>query len=219
MGAGLVLAAMGVMAVTGCGSEQNPQAATSAASAASAAGSSSPAASDAALEDRATAMLLPEGSLGDGWRLSDPPQPGFRMTICGVDIEPEQPRGVALRRFAQSGLGPFVVQYVEVHRDGLADEVVSALREALPGCTRFSSTGEAADSPEESFVVDEVRTEDVPEDTVVVRMTSQGEHQVTQDIAFVARGEFLVGLVSFVGGRPPDPGVIETALAHVPAAS
>lgn len=133
-------------------------------------------------------MLLPEGSLGEGWRLSDPPQPGFRLTVCGVDIEPEKPLGVALRRFAKTGIGPFVVQHVEAHREGLADDVVTKVRAALPSCTSFSSGGESPQSPEETFIIDDVDFGEVPDDAVIWRMTSQGERKVTQDVALVARG-------------------------------
>jgi hypothetical protein len=137
--------------------------------------------------------------------------------VCGVDIEPEQPLGSARQRFTTSGVGPFVAQYVQAHRDGLGDEVVRALKAALPTCTTFETRGESPTSPVTRFAIDKVAFAEVPDNVVVWRMTSQGEQPVTQDVALVADGEFLIGVVSYVAGSPPDPAVISAAVAGIPA--
>lgn len=168
------------------------------------------------LEARAKSHFIPAETLGSGWRRSQPPQPGFGLTVCGVDIEPEEARGSARQRFAQSAVGPFLAQHVQAHRDGLAAEVVGRLRTALPGCSSFETRGELANGPVTSFVIDEVDFGSMPTDAVVWRMTSQGERKVTQDIALVADGEFLIGFVSYGAGDPPDPSIITKAVKGLP---
>ena len=219
---------LGVMMTTACGDEPGGQSASGAPGAAGASGApggtTAPSAGgtqtdptgDAGLEARAKSRFLPEDALGSSWRLSQPPQPGFGLTVCGVDIEPEEPRGSARRRFAQSPVGPFLSQYVQAHRDGLAEEVVARLKEALPTCTTFETRGESATSPVSRFTIDEASFAAVPDNAVVWRMTSQGARKVTQDIALVADGEFLIGLVSVAAGDPPDPAVVTRAVAALP---
>ena len=145
-----------------------------------------------------------------------PPPAGFGITVCGVDIEPEQPAGSARQRFARSGVGPFVAQYVQAHRDGLAAEVVTALKAALPTCTTFETRGEAPTRPVTRFAIEQVSFADVPANAVGWRMTSQGDRPVTQDVALLADGEFLIGVVSYRAGDAPDPETITAAVAAVP---
>lgn len=217
---------LGVMMTTACGDEPGGRGASGAPGASGAtAEKSAPSAAggtptdpsgDAGLEARAKSRFLPEAALGSPWRLSQPPQPGFGLTVCGVDIEPEEPRGSARRRFAQSPVGPFLSQYVQAHRDGLAEEVVARLKGALPTCTTFETRGESATSPVSTFTIDEASFATVPDNAVVWRMTSQGTRKVTQDIALVADGEFLIGLVSVAAGDAPDPAVVTRAVAALP---
>lgn len=213
--AGTLAITLGVMAMSACGDEQKPE--SSSTSSPSARSSESQPAADAELEARAKSHFIPEDAFADPWRLSQPPQPGFGLTVCGVDIEPEEALGSARRRFAQSPVGPFLSQYVQAHRDGLAAEVVTKLKAALPGCTTFETKGESPNSPVSRFVIDKHDFGTVPDNAVVWRMTSQGEREVTQDIALVADGEFLIGLVSVRAGTPPDPSVITTAIEQLPA--
>lgn len=217
--AGIVLALMGALLMGGCGDEEiGPSASPAASSPGEGTASASPTASggDAELEARAKSHFIPLSALGEGWRESQPPPPGFGLTVCGVDIEPEEPRGSARQRFTKSAVGPFVAQYVQAHREGLADEVVRALQAALPTCTTFETRGESPTSPVTRFDIEPVDFGSVPGDAVVWRMTSQGEQPVTQDVALVADGEFLVGVVSYVAGGPPDPAVISAAVAAIP---
>ena len=201
--------------MTACGDETAPGAAPGSAPTTSSATPSGSPSGSADLEARAKSRFVPLELMGEGWRRSQPPQAGFGLTVCGVDIEPEEPRGAARQRFARSAVGPFLAQHVQVHRDGLATEVVDALRTALATCTTFETRGELASGPVTTFTVDEADFGQVPADTVVWRMTSQGERRVTQDVALVADGEFLVGLVSYGAGDPPDPAVISGAVTAV----
>lgn len=213
--AAAVVALLGVMSMAACGDEQSPKS-PPAAPPVSATGSATAAADDQALEARAKSRFLPDDAFAKPWRLSQPPQPGFRLTVCGVDIEPEEPRGSARRRFAQSSVGPFLSQYVQAHRDGLADEVVTKLKAALPSCTTFETKGESPSSPVSKFTIDKANFAPVPDNAVVWRMTSQGEHKITQDLALVADGEFLIGFVSIAAGNPPDATVITQAIDKLP---
>ena len=213
------LAVAGVLLMTACGDDVVT---TSQSSVTGATGSGTASATpgtpggDADLEARAKAHFIPLAALGEGWRESQPPPAGFGITVCGVDIEPEQPAGSARQRFARSGVGPFVAQYVQAHRQGLAAAVVTALQAALPTCTSFETRGESPTSPVTRFTIEKVAFADVPDDAVVWRMTSQGERPVTQDVALVADGEFLIGVVSYRAGDAPDPATITTAVAAVP---
>ena len=130
-GTRLVLAALavaGVLLMTACGDDVVT---TSQSSVTGATGSGTASATpgtpggDADLEARAKAHFIPLAALGEGWRESQPPPAGFGITVCGVDIEPEQPAGSARQRFARSGVGPFVAQNVQAHRQGLAAEEVA----------------------------------------------------------------------------------------------
>ncbi|MFW5473254.1 hypothetical protein ACOCJ5_08100 [Knoellia sp. CPCC 206450] len=219
---GAAILTAGVMTMTACGDETAPGSARGAAptttSTAPTTGTASPSGSPSGstdLEARAKSRFVPLETMGEGWRRSQPPQAGFGLTVCGVDIEPEEPRGAARQRFARSAVGPFLAQHVQVHRDGLATEVVDALRTALATCTTFETRGELASGPVTTFTVDEADFGQVPGDTVVWRMTSQGPRKVTQDVALVADGEFLVGLVSYGAGDAPDPAVISGAVTAV----
>ena len=147
---GTTLAVAGMLLMTACGDDvvSTPQSSvTGAPGSGTASATPSTPGGDAALEARAKAHFIPLTALGEGWRESQPPPPGFGLTVCGVDIEPEQPAGSARQRFARSGVGPFVAQYVQAHRDGLAAEVVTALKAALPTCTTFETRGESPTSP------------------------------------------------------------------------
>lgn len=216
---GATLAVAGVLLLTACGDDvvSTPQSSvTGAPGSGTASITPSTPGGDAALEARAKAHFIPLAALGEGWRESQPPPAGFGLTVCGVDIEPEQPAGSARQRFAKSGVGPFVAQYVQAHREGLAAEVVTALKAALPTCTTFETRGESPTSPVTRFTIDKVPFADVSENAVVWRMTSQGERPVTQDVALLADGEFLIGVVSYRAGDAPDPATITTAVAAVP---
>lgn len=215
--ASIVLVLMGALFMGGCGDEESGSPADSSQGTNAASASPTASGSDAELEARAESRLIPLTALGEGWRESQAPQPGFGLTVCGVDIEPEEPRGSARQRFTRSAVGPFVAQYVQAHRDGLADEVVRALQAALPTCTTFETRGESASSPVTRFDIEPVDFGSVPANAVAWRMTSQGEAPITQDVALVADGEFLVGVVSYVAGNPPDPAVISTAVSAIPA--
>jgi len=217
--AGIVLALTGALFMGGCGDDRTGSPVSPAASAQGTGTASAPptaSGSDAELEARATSRFIPLTALGEGWRESQPPPPGFGLTVCGVDIEPEEPLGSARQRFTKSAVGPFVAQYVQAHREGLADEVVRALQAALPTCTTFETRGESPTSPVTRFDIEPVDVGSVPGDTVVWRMTSQGEQPITQDVALVADGEFLIGVVSYVAGGPPDPAVVSSAVAAIP---
>ncbi len=218
--AGIVLALTGALFMGGCGDDENgSQVSPAASSQGTDTASASPDASgsDAELEARAKSRFIPLTALGEGWRESQPPQPGFGLTVCGVDIEPEQPLGSARQRFTKSAVGPFVAQYVQAHREGLADEVVMALQAALPTCTTFETRGESPTSPVTRFDIETVDVGSVPGDAVIWRMTSQGDQPVTQDVALVADGDVLIGVVSYEAGGPPDPAVVSAAVAAIPA--
>ncbi|MDO5699787.1 MAG: hypothetical protein Q4G51_17625 [Dermatophilus congolensis] len=86
-------------------------------------------------------LLLSDNFLPAAWTSTTPRDSGgFRMTICGVDIEPREPIDGAAKRWQQTPTGPFLEQHVRVYGDSTARDVLAALKEAMPGCREYTAT-------------------------------------------------------------------------------
>lgn len=167
-----------------------------------------------AADARAKELLIDAADLPSGWRDSSPPGAGFRMTVCGVDLEPAEPVGRAKARWAVSPVGPFLYEYVRVHSDAeVPARVVSELTAALPTCREFTTRGESPTSPEATFSLDALKVEALPRDSVAWRMVPKTGSPVIQDVVLVARAETLVALLSASLNGPPDPAVLAAALS------
>lgn len=89
----------------------------------------------------AKALVLAEKALPAGWQDSTPRDTGgYRMTVCGVDLEPNAPLDGAQKRWQYSASGPFLEQHVRVYTGDTAAAVVARLQKAIPGCTTYTST-------------------------------------------------------------------------------
>lgn len=86
-------------------------------------------------------LILGAKAVPAGWQDSTPRETGgYRMTICGVDLEPNAPLDGAQARWQYSPSGPFLEQHVRVYSGGTARAVVGALAAAIPRCTQYTST-------------------------------------------------------------------------------
>lgn len=154
---------------------------------------------------RITAKDLP-----DGWRDSQPRRAGYRLTICGVDLEPQPPTGTDELRFAQSAVGPFLEQYVRTYDSDRVTPVIEALRAALPTCTRFAA-GAGGETARVEFTVEPLDVAGLAPDDVAWRQTSVAERPITADYLITRRGTSAVVLVSYAISGPPPSGVLDAA--------
>ncbi len=83
-------------------------------------------------------LVLPTSALPAGWADAEPRETGgYRMTVCGVDLEPASPLDAAQRRWQRAASGPFLEQHVRVYSGHTARDVVARLRAALPACSSY----------------------------------------------------------------------------------
>jgi hypothetical protein len=198
--AGRAVCVVGLLSLlTACGQAAAPQDA----------GTSEPAA-------RPADHLIDSGVLPQGWRDSNSQGVDYRVTVCGVDLEPEPPAFATSARFSQGPVGPFLEQHVRVYRRDVVSGVIGQLEKALPGCSRYTARGTSADSPTATFTVEPLRVEGAPAQSVSWRQTSQGELPITSDLVLVRRGDTGVLLMSYAIRKAPDPAVLEAALAALP---
>ncbi len=160
--------------------------------------------------------LIDTGVLPQGWRDSNSQGVDYRVTVCGVDLEPEPPAFATSVRFSQGPVGPFLEQHVRVYRQDVVSGVLARLEKALPGCSAYTAKGTAADSPTATFTVEPLTVKGAPEQSVAWRQTSRGELPITSDLVLVQRGESAVLLMSYAIRKAPDPTVLEAAVAALP---
>lgn len=167
---------------------------------------------------RTSDLLITEDALPPGWQDSNSQGIDYRTTVCGVDIEPDDPVRATSIRFSQGPVGPFLEQHVRIYDDDVAARVVDRLRAALPGCEEYSTTGTSPDSPTATFAVAPLTVPGAPADSVAWRQTSQGDVEITADVLLIRRGVAAVLLMSYALRSTPDPKVLEQAAAAVPEA-
>lgn len=85
-------------------------------------------------------LVLGAGAVTAGWTDSTPRETGgYRMTICGVDLEPSAPIDGAQKRWQNSPNGPFLEQHVRVYADKTAANVMAGLSRAIPSCPGYTA--------------------------------------------------------------------------------
>lgn len=160
--------------------------------------------------------LIDSGVLPKGWRDSNSQGVDYRVTVCGVDLEPEPPAFATSARFSEGPVGPFLEQHVRVYRQDVVSGVIAKLKKALPGCSGYTAKGTSADSPTAKFTVEPLTVKGAPAQSVAWRQTSQGELPITSDLVLVQRGDSGVLLMSYAIRKAPDPTVLEAAVAALP---
>lgn len=92
-------------------------------------------------------LVLGAGAVPAGWSDSTPRETGgYRMTICGVDLEPSAPIDGAQKRWQNSPNGPFLEQHVRVYADRTAANVMAGLSRAIPTCRGYTAVDAAGGS-------------------------------------------------------------------------
>lgn len=160
--------------------------------------------------------LIGTTALPKGWRDSNSQGVDYRVTVCGVDLEPEPPAFATSVRFSEGPVGPFLEQHVRVYRSDVASGVIAGLRKALPGCTSYQARGSAAGSPTATYRVAPLTVKGAPAESVAWRQTTTGELPITSDLVLVRRGDTAVLLMSYALRKTPDPAVLEAAVAALP---
>lgn len=161
------------------------------------------------------AYYIKAADLPGEWRDSNPPDPGFRQEVCGVDIEPTRPTSTGAIRVSQGGLGPFVNQHVRLYDDeAVSATVVAELADALPTCTEYTTTGSGEDSPAVRFTVEPLSGAELPTGAVGWRQQGQGDDGpgVISDVVLLARDRAMVALVSYEVRGEPDSEVLDAAV-------
>ena len=160
--------------------------------------------------------LISSEALPRGWGDSNSQGVDYRVSVCGVDLEPTPPVRATSIRFSEGPLGPFLEQHVRVYDSDVTSGVIDRLREALPGCSSYTVTGTGPDKPTARFTVEPLTVDGAPADSVAWRQTSHGKLPVTSDFLLVRRGDAAVMLMSYAIRRDPDPRVLEQAAAALP---
>ncbi|WP_338749367.1 hypothetical protein [Janibacter alittae] len=200
-----------VLGLSGCGDEPAPEGAGSA-PAASEVSSSASSTDDRPVADR----FITSKDLPGTWRDSEPPGPGFKQLVCGVDIEPQKPVDGGAIRYSQGGLGPFLAQHVRIHSDATTPAaVVRDVKASLTGCTSYETKGNKADSPTVRFDVEPLEVKGLPANAVAWRQTATTGAGLTTDMVLVTDDHALVALVSYALKDEPDPQVLEDAVSAV----
>lgn len=159
-------------------------------------------------------LFVSADDLPGSWRDSEPPGPGFKQLVCGVDIEPAKPVDGGAIRYSQGGLGPFLAQHVRIHaRATTPAAVVRDLKASLPGCTSYETTGDKPDSPTVRFDVEPLTVAGLPDDAVAWRQTAAAGSRLTTEMVLVADEQALVAFTSYRLKDHPDPQVLEDAVA------
>ena len=177
-------------------------------------------------------LVLGTGAVPAGWQVAAPRDSGgYRMTICGVDIEPNAPVDGAQKRWQQTATGPFLEQHVRVYGDKTAATVVERLRRAVPGCSSYTATDASGGSG--SYRVSQLPVAGTRPGTVSWRQSlrlpglgsptgTSGTSTPTpaasgplliQDVAVTRKGSSVVLLASYSVNVTPQPQVLTTAVA------
>ena len=161
-------------------------------------------------------FLITMRDLPEGWADSNSQGLDYRVTVCGVDLEPTPPARATSIRFSQGPVGPFLEEHVRVYDTDVVSSVITGLAEALPGCTAYEASGTFPDSPTARFEVSPLTVKGAPADSVAWRQTTTGPLPVTSDLLLVRRGNVAVMLMAYAIRSTPDPAVLERAVAALP---
>jgi hypothetical protein len=161
--------------------------------------------------------VIKVGDLPQGWRESNPPAGDFRVTLCGVDLEPVLAVRAGAWRWSKSAVGPFLEQQVRVYRDDQAHEVISALKAALPTCTRTEVPKSTNSSEKVTFTITPITVAGAGPDSVAWRQTLVSDHPITSEIVLTRRGRTAVLFNSYTLGSTLDPLVLTRAVAALQA--
>lgn len=165
---------------------------------------------------RSTDFLITSEALPAGWGDSNSQGLDYRLSVCGVDLEPETPARASSLRFSEGPFGPFLEQHVRVYRTDVIADVLTDLRTALTDCTGYTARGTRPDSPAARFSVEPLTVKGAPADSAAWRQTSQGDLPITADVLVTRTGDSAITLMSYALRDTPDPAVLARAVAALP---
>lgn len=161
--------------------------------------------------------VITVGDLPKGWRESSPPSGDFRVTVCGVDLEPALAIRAGAWRWSKSPVGPFLEQHVRVYRDDQAQQVITALQAALTSCTRTEVPKSPNSSEKVTYTITPITVAGAGPDSVAWRQTLVADRPITSEIVLTRRGRTAVLFNSYALGSTPDPLVLTRAVAALQA--
>jgi|GEM_PF-1717044 len=176
----------------------------------------------------ATPLLVPTSALPSGWTATKARDTrGYRMTVCGVDLEPTEPVDGAQQNWQRSIAGPYLEQHVRVYPDATATKVVAALGKKIPDCRSYTAKDAKGKS---TFAVEKLTLKGAPSGTVAWRQKvplfvpvagatpsaspTMRSVEVVQDVAVRRVGAAVVLLNAYAVEKNPDDAVLVTALSH-----
>lgn len=175
----------------------------------------------------ATPLLVPTSALPTGWTATPARDTrGYRMTVCGVDLEPSDPVDGAQQNWQASAAGPYLEQHVRVYADDTAATVTKALASKIPDCTTY--TAKDGDGGQSTFTVEKLSLDGAPAGVVAWRQrvripvpgsatgtSSPTTAEVVQDVAVRRTGASVVLLNAYGVGKNPDDAVLVDALKAI----
>ncbi|GAB49235.1 hypothetical protein MOPEL_099_00350 [Mobilicoccus pelagius NBRC 104925] len=176
----------------------------------------------------ASPLLVPTSALPSGWTATKARDTrGYRMTVCGVDLEPTAPLDSAQQNWQGSIAGPYLEQHVRVYPDATAAKVVADLAKKVPGCRSYTAKDAKGQS---TFAVETLALKGAPSGTVAWRQKvplfvpvagaspsaspTMRSVEVVQDVAVRRVGAAIVLLNAYAVEKNPDDAVLVTALTH-----
>ncbi|MDO5630168.1 MAG: hypothetical protein Q4G43_17785, partial [Mobilicoccus sp.] len=155
-------------------------------------------------------------ALAAGWTETPARDTGYRMSVCGVDLEPNEPVDSAQANWRKGEAGPALEQHVRVYADDTAQKVVTALAEALPDCREYTAEDDGGRS---AFTVEPFEVEDAVawrQRVMVVVPGTSDVAEVVQDVAVRRVGASVVLFNSYAVGEDPDRSALTAAVASLP---
>lgn len=163
--------------------------------------------------DGVKAQLISADALPDGFRDSTGAAPGYRLTLCGVDLEPTPASDQAAARFAVSEIGPFVEQRVRRYPDDSQERVLTALAAALRACTSTVVQDPSRPTQRTSLSISPLDVGDYADQSVAWHQEPTSGPHVPTDVVLMRRGRTIALVTSYTFGRSPEPGAIRAAAA------
>jgi hypothetical protein len=159
------------------------------------------------------AQLISAGDLPDGFRDSAGASPGYRLTLCGVDLEPTPVLDEAAARFAVSEIGPFVEQRVRRYPDDSQERVLTALAAALRTCTSTVAKDPSRPTQRTTLAISPLDVGDYGDQSVAWHQEPTSGPHVPTDVVLMRRGRTIALVTSYTFGRGLDLAAVRAAAA------
>ncbi|RIK16013.1 MAG: hypothetical protein DCC50_06335 [Acidobacteria bacterium] len=159
-------------------------------------------------------QLLTDPPLGDGWQVVEADGPMFVQTVCGVQLDPVQPRDAAHRRWGLVEEFTYLTSEVHLFAGRAGEGIAEQVADALEGCDGFGvdEDGTEVASGSGDYEVTVTPLEGLPEPWVGWTETTEGaglvRHNALRD---VDGGWHWVSAYGSLGA-PADPDLLVGAV-------